>query len=129
MRIRFRLYSDGNTLGQGWWLDDIKLTNYCMATIGVSGNTELPKRFALEQNYPNPFNPNTNIKFQLPKKEFVTIKVFDVMGREVATLVNETKEAGYYSIEFNASNLASGMYIYKIEAGNFIDTKKMVLIK
>jgi hypothetical protein len=129
-RIRFRIQSDANTTGQGWYLDDIKLTNYCLAMLGVSGNnTQLPKTFALEQNYPNPFNPNTNIKFQLPKSEFVTVTIFDMLGRKVATLLNEQKEAGYYDMKFDGTNYASGMYFYKIEAGNFTDTKKMILIK
>jgi len=129
VRIRFRLTSDQSLVGQGWWIDDIRLNNYCIALIGVNGNSEIPLRFALEQNYPNPFNPSTNIKFQLPKQVFVTVKIFDVMGREVATLVNETKQAGYHSIEFNGTDLSSGLYFYKIEAGDFTDTKKMILVK
>jgi flagellar hook assembly protein FlgD len=96
----------------------------------VNGNSnQIPKTFALEQNYPNPFNPGTNIKFQLPKSEFVTVTIFDMLGKKVATLVNEQKEAGYYDIKFDGTNYASGMYFYKIEAGNFTDTKKMILIK
>jgi hypothetical protein len=129
VKVRFRAYSDPGVTSQGWWIDDIRLNNYCIATIGVNGNSEIPLKFALEQNYPNPFNPSTNIKFELPKQEFVTIKIFDVMGREVASLVNETKEAGYHSIVFNGADLSSGLYIYKIEAGDFTDTKKMILIK
>jgi carboxypeptidase T len=128
--IRFRLSSDNNTQNTGWWVDDIKLTNYCLATLGVSGNNnQIPKSFALLQNYPNPFNPSTSIKFQLPKSEFVTITIFDMLGRKVASLVNEQKEAGYYDIKFDGTNYASGMYFYKMEAGNFTDTKKMILIK
>jgi photosystem II stability/assembly factor-like uncharacterized protein len=92
-------------------------------------SNSVPVKYHLYQNYPNPFNPSTNIKFELPKQEFVTIKIFDVMGREVASLVNETKEAGYHSIVFNGADLSSGLYIYKIEAGDFTDTKKMILIK
>lgn len=130
VKIRFRLYSDQNTVGQGWWIDDIKLTNYCMAMLGVnSNNNKIPDRFALEQNYPNPFNPATFIKFQLPKQAQVSIKVFDILGREVVVLVNEVKQPGYYEIRFDGSSLASGMYFYKIEAGTFVETKKMVLIK
>ncbi len=128
-KIRFRLYSDGNTLGQGWWVDDIKFTNYCLATVGVLGNTNTPKTFALEQNYPNPFNPVTSIKYQLPRAEKVSIKVFDILGKKVANLVNENKEPGYYEVSFDASNLASGLYFYRIEAGSFTDTKKMILVK
>ncbi len=88
-----------------------------------------PETFELTQNYPNPFNPTTNIKFSIPKRSFVTLKVYDVVGREVATLVNQEKEAGTYNVKFNASNLASGMYIYTLTTGNFTSSKKMVLMK
>lgn len=130
-KIRFRLTSDNNTIpsGSGWWVDDIKLTNYCMGTVGVPGNTNIPKTFALEQNYPNPFNPATSIKYQLPSPERVSIKIFDILGKEVATLVNEDMEPGYYEVRYDASNLASGLYFYRIEAGSFTDTKKMILVK
>ncbi len=85
--------------------------------------------YELSQNYPNPFNPSTAIKFNIGQRNLVTLKVFDVLGREVSTLVNEVKDAGNYEINFNASNLASGMYFYTINAGNFSATKKMMLIK
>jgi carboxypeptidase T len=129
--IRFRLTSDANTQSSGWWVDDIKLTNYCMIANGVSNhNNEFPKMFALGQNYPNPFNPVTVIKYQLPIQSYVTIRVYDILGKEIATLVNnERKSGGYYEVKFDGSNLASGMYFYKIEAGTFSDTKKMILIK
>ncbi len=130
-KIRFRLTADDNTIpsGSGWWVDDIKFTNYCLGLVGVPGNTNIPKTFALEQNYPNPFNPVTSIKYQLPSPENVSIKIFDILGKEVATLVNETKEPGYYEVNYDASNLASGLYFYRIEAGSFTQTKKMMLIK
>jgi hypothetical protein len=80
--------------------------------------------YRLEQNYPNPFNPTTNITYVLPKAENVSLKVYDVLGREVATLVNEVKPAGAYTVPFNASNLASGVYFYKLQAGSFVQTKK-----
>jgi photosystem II stability/assembly factor-like uncharacterized protein len=99
-------------------------------TVGITPiNNEIPKGFVLSQNYPNPFNPSTNISFALPKSGFVTLKVYDMVGKEVATLVNESKTAGNYIIGFNASNLPSGVYFYKIESSNFVDTKKMLLIK
>ena len=85
--------------------------------------------YRLEQNYPNPFNPTTNITYVLPKAENVSLKVYDVLGREVATLVNEVKPAGAYTVPFNASNLASGVYFYKLQAGSFVQTKKMMLVK
>ncbi|MCW8817296.1 MAG: T9SS type A sorting domain-containing protein [Ignavibacteriaceae bacterium] len=89
----------------------------------------LPNEYALEQNYPNPFNPSTTIKYSVPNAENVQLKVYDVIGNEVATLVNETKSPGSYEVPFNASQLSSGVYIYSIRAGNFVETKKMILMK
>ncbi|MCS7053395.1 MAG: M28 family peptidase [Ignavibacterium sp.] len=88
-----------------------------------------PINYNLSQNYPNPFNPNTMIKFQIPVDAFVSIKVFDVLGNEVKTLVNEFKQAGFYEIEFDGSELSSGIYFYKLKTENFNDVKKMILIK
>jgi photosystem II stability/assembly factor-like uncharacterized protein len=88
-----------------------------------------PKKFALSQNYPNPFNPYTKINYELPITNYVSIKIYDVNGKEVAQLINQNQKAGYYTVEFNASNLASGMYFYRIQAGEFSATKKMILIK
>jgi len=88
-----------------------------------------PLSFSLEQNYPNPFNPITTIKFNLPEKEFVSLKVYDVIGKETAILLNEEKPAGSHSIEFNASKLASGTYIYKLQAGSNVEVQKMLLLK
>lgn len=87
------------------------------------------KEFHLEQNYPNPFNPGTVISYSLPQMEFVTIKVTDILGREVAALVNEVKPAGKFKVEFDASSLASGVYVYQIKAGTFITSRKMLLTK
>jgi len=88
-----------------------------------------PDRFYLYQNYPQPFNPTTTIKYQIPKTSFVTLKVFDALGKEVATLVNEEKTSRSYEVEFDGSNLSSGIYFYKLKAGNFFETKKMILLK
>lgn len=88
-----------------------------------------PFTYDLSQNYPNPFNPSTTISWQLKNDGLVTIKIYDQLGKEVATLVNEEKAAGSYEIEFNASELASGVYYYRINAGTFVDTKKMILMK
>ena len=96
----------------------------------VEGNqTNVPVSFELAQNFPNPFNPVTTIRYQLQKTGFVTLKVYDLIGREVATLVNEEKPAGRYEVKFDGTNLSSGIYFYRIRAGNFIDTKKFVLLK
>ncbi|HVN49261.1 MAG TPA: T9SS type A sorting domain-containing protein, partial [Bacteroidota bacterium] len=96
----------------------------------------IPDDYFIKQNYPNPFNPTTTISFSLPSKSFVTLKVYDILGREVSTLMNQEKEEGTYNVMFNASNLASGMYFYRIAATsldgsnkNFVETKKMLLLK
>jgi subtilisin-like proprotein convertase family protein len=96
---------------------------------GVTQTVEIPNYYSLSQNYPNPFNPSTNIKYTIPKADIVTLKIFDVVGREVSVLVNEMKQPGVYNVDFNASNLASGIYFYKIEAGDYSAVKKMMLIK
>jgi hypothetical protein len=88
-----------------------------------------PDEFALSQNYPNPFNPSTTIRFDIPISSFVTLKVYNIVGQEVATLVNEKREAGRYKIDFNASNLASGMYFYRLTADNFVSTLKFIFIR
>jgi hypothetical protein len=97
---------------------------------GIHNNiNDIPKSFDLFQNYPNPYNPITNIKFDLPKDIFVTIKIYDMLGREIKTLVNEYKNAGSYIVSFNGSELSSGIYFYRIQAGNYVSVKRMVLIK
>ncbi len=88
-----------------------------------------PTKFSLSQNYPNPFNPATSIKYEISSPQFVTIKVYDLLGREIATLVNEKKTAGEYKVEFSSANLPGGIYFYQLRAGDFVETKKMVLLK
>ncbi len=83
----------------------------------------------LENNYPNPFNPTTEIRYQIPKVSHVTLKVFDILGREVATLVNEQKSPGTYTVRWDASGVASGIYFYRMQAGMFVETKKMLLVR
>ena len=90
---------------------------------------EFRKVFSLSQNYPNPFNPSTVINYGIPKTSMVKITVFDILGREVGTLINDLQQPCSYSVKFDASNLASGVYMYKIQAGDFTDTKKMLLVK
>lgn len=112
-----KIYSDGGSLSKS------KIKE-------VSWNGSLTvKEYSLVQNYPNPFNPRTNIKFQLPKSGFVTLKVYDILGKEITTLINEDKAQGQYEVNFDASSLASGVYIYTINAGDFNSTKKMILVK
>src|SRR5205085_12490134 len=98
--------------------------------VGISNhNNEIPSTYSLAQNYPNPFNPSTQISFGLPKTGHVELKVYDIAGREVATILNEIRQAGNYNVEFNASEFASGVYFYTIRSNDFTETKKMVLIK
>ena len=104
--------------------------------LGVTDSTylgvdeyEYPVSFSLGQNYPNPFNPVSRISYSLPYPSLVKLKVFDLLGNEIATLVNEEQSAGKYEIEFNGSNLASGIYFYRIIAGDYTAVKKMLLLK
>jgi hypothetical protein len=94
-----------------------------VVTVGV------PKKYAISQNYPNPFNPTTKIDFEIPNDSKVSIKVFDILGRKITSLVNGFIEAGYHTIEFDGSNFASGMYFYRIHTNGFEKVKKMVLLK
>ncbi len=89
----------------------------------------LPEEFYLSQNYPNPFNPSTKIQFWISDFGFVNLKVYDILGKEIATLVNEEKQAGNYSVEFNAAELPSGVYFYQLKADSFVETRKMLLLK
>ncbi|MDP2362134.1 MAG: T9SS type A sorting domain-containing protein, partial [Ignavibacteria bacterium] len=92
-------------------------------------NNLTPSELYLSQNYPNPFNPSTTINFSVPKLSFISISVYDVLGNEIAILVNEEKPAGTFELTWNAENLPSGIYFYKLKTGNFIDTKKMILLR
>ena len=95
----------------------------------VAHQSSSPATFRLEQNYPNPFNPTTNVSFVIGHSTFVSVKVFDVLGREVGTLVNEVKAPGSYSVQFDASNLASGIYFYRLATPTFVQTKSMSLMR
>jgi hypothetical protein len=97
-------------------------------SLGIKKET-IPNKYNLEQNYPNPFNPTTIINYSVPKSGFVTIKVFDVLGREVTTILNENKPAGNYKVEFNANKLTSGVYFYRMESGSYSQTNKLILLK
>ena len=108
--------------------EEITISNSAINKLMVSGDF-IPDKYALEQNFPNPFNPTTTIRYQLPKESKVVIKIYDVLGSEAMELLNDQKEAGIYEVEFNASNLSSGTYIYRIIAGDFVETKKMILLK
>lgn len=107
------------------WCVQVTFQTYLGGLVTV----EVPNHYSLSQNYPNPFNPSTKIKYGIPKAGNITLKVYDLLGKEVATLVNETKQQGYYTVEFDAIDLSSGVYFYKITAGNFTAIKKMLLVK
>jgi hypothetical protein len=123
-----------NSLG---WGEFSEVRTFDVIITSVEEDNQLPVEFSLDQNYPNPFNPATTIKYYIPELSFVTLKVHDVLGSEVAILVNEEKAVGYYEIEFNASSLASGIYFYRLQAGDpstgsgqgFVETKKMLLLR
>jgi hypothetical protein len=110
-------------------IDDTLMLKNQITNVEDQGNLILPKEYKLEQNYPNPFNPTTKIKYSIPTNDFVSIKVYNLVGEEVATLVNEEKSIGNYEVDFNAAALSSGVYFYRIQAGSFIETKKMILLK
>lgn len=103
--------------------------NFNTLLTDVENETQLPKEFALIQNYPNPFNPSTTLTYHLPKTANVVLKVYDVLGNEIATLVNEEKPAGVYDVEFNGSGLSSTVYFYQLKANQFVETKKLALLK
>ena len=98
-------------------------------TVSVEDELPLPTEFRLEQNFPNPYNPSTTIQYVIKERSSVELVLFDVLGREVEVLVNEEQDAGFYKVNFNAGRLASGIYFYRLQAGSFVDTKKMILLK
>ncbi len=114
--------------GNDGTIDD---TLYIANTVDVEyeGNLLTPNEYNLAQNFPNPFNPTTTIRYSIPQRSNVSLKVYDVLGNEIATLVNEEKVSGVYTATFDASTLASGMYLYRLQAGNFVETKKMILLR
>lgn len=95
----------------------------------ISGKKNIPTEFHLQANYPNPFNPSTNIKFHLPKSTSVTLSVYNTIGQQVTTMINRRMNSGTHTVQFNGSGLTSGMYIYRITAGEFTDSKTMMLLK
>jgi hypothetical protein len=137
-KVRFQLKSDGGVSADGWYVDDIGILIYTIPTSSEDDAITVTK-FNLEQNYPNPFNPSTSIKYAISNKQFVSLKVYDVLGNEIAFLVNEEKPAGIYEVEFSAIggsasggdtyNLSSGIYYYRLVAGFYVETKKMILLK
>jgi hypothetical protein len=133
----WELYNDGSygdftTSTPNWGLDiDLWIAAYYKkgTTTGVEDLAAIPQQYSLEQNYPNPFNPSTTITFSLPQRSKVTLKVYDILGRQVAELMNEEAAAGKHLLRWNAKGLASGTYFYRLQAGDYTDIKKMLLLK
>lgn len=130
----FEYYDSGNDAGAIWiGLDGSNKRVYFdrfNAVVGVKKNQNgIPQKYSLGQNYPNPFNPATKIDFALPKDEHVTMKLYDILGREVVLLIDKEFKAGNYTIDFNASFLSSGIYFYELRAGSYVETKKMMIVK
>ena len=127
-RIRFRL--DASDDDDDIYLDEIRVSavSGSLTTIDLVNSTK-PNSFVLHQNYPNPFNPTTIIKYSIPIESFVSLKIYDLLGREIMTLVNERKQKGSYQVQFDGKNLASGLYFYSLRATDFIETKKFILMK
>ena len=115
-----------NSLG---WGEFSEVATFTVNIVSVEEDNQLPVVFSMEQNYPNPFNPNTKIKYSIPDLSFVTLRIYDVLGNEITTLVNEEKPVGSYEVEFDATSLSSGVYFYRMKAGSLVETKKMVLMK
>ena len=115
-----------SSMVEGGFLADTLLRG---TVVSVAGHAAIPTEFALEQNYPNPFNPTTKIQLTIPNRRWTTVNVYDILGRKVVTLLNEVKDPGTYTIEFDGSNLSSGVYFYRLEAGDFKQTKRLLLLK
>ena len=116
--------------GLGYWVKVLQSGKIILSSTGTEVcESGQPSTYSLSQNYPNPFNPSTDVSFVISHSSFVTLKVYDVLGREIAVLVNERKQPGEYKITWNAYDMPSGVYFYRIVSGEFIDTKKMVLIR
>ena len=122
----FNLKFEMSTKGFVCWTDSTRLT---VPVEGVEAQEPLPTAYALRQNYPNPFNPSTTIKYELPTSANVSLSVFDMLGREVSVLVNERMDAGVHEVKFDGSNIASGVYFYRLQAGDFVQSRKLTILK
>ena len=132
VRVRFRFISDSTQAHvlPGWYIDDLRIIpDVEVQSVIAVNELALPRQFMLLQNYPNPFNPTTMINYQLPMTCEVDLSVYNILGQKVATLVAERQQAGSYKVEWDASKIASGVYLYRIEAGNFTDVRKMIIMK
>lgn len=122
---------DNPSVGSSYFLDDFEFAGETPVSVEIENKSDI--KFNLAQNYPNPFNPSTIISYSIPSESFVTLKLYDIMGKEIATLVNEEKPAGAFTVQFDANSIGdkmtSGTYFYQLVAGDFVSTKKLVLIK
>jgi hypothetical protein len=126
---RFHFISDDQNTDIGVLIDDIAIYRESPVTAVQEVTEEIPFVYSLTQNYPNPFNPSTTIEFALPKSAFVTLKIYNLLGEEVATLIAEQRAAGIHKFNWDARGLASGVYLYRLEAGDFMQTKKLILMR
>lgn len=130
LKIRFNFVTDAGVPGDGYYFDNFRVVNYTDTITSLTPvSSSVPDKFRLEQNFPNPFNPVTNLEFGIPDLGFVSLRVFDALGKEVAVLVNETLSPGNFKTEFNGTDYPSGIYYYRLEAGSFSEVKKMILLK
>ncbi len=127
IQLGFYLVSNGHAEDNGWYIDDVSINGIITGIDGA--DPEIPVKFLLSQNYPNPFNPSTTIRFSLPRAAQVRLTVFNVLGQQVTELLNERKPAGEHTVTFDGRNLSSGVYYYRIEAEEFREVKKMVLVR
>lgn len=107
----------------------IHIAVFSLTFLGASQQNAIPDNYTLSQNYPNPFNPTTKISYAIPKESFVKLKIYNMLGNEIATLINEDQEAGFYSIRFDASDIPSGIYFYRLQANDYTLTKKLTVLK
>ena len=130
LKIRFNFVTDAGVPGDGYYFDNFKVVNYIDTITSVNFvSSSVPDEYRLEQNYPNPFNPSTQLEFGISDLGFVSLRVYDALGKEVAVLVNENLSPGSYKTEFNGANYPSGIYYYKLETGSFNEVRKMILLK
>ena len=126
-------YNKLELLHQNWngseWINFDKYSYSYIPITSINENLSSVNSYSLSNNYPNPFNPTTNIQYSISRRQFVSLKVYDILGIEIETLVNEEKSAGNYELNWNAANLPSGVYFYRLQAGDFVQTRKMTLLK
>ena len=131
------IWTSGTLVGSGTYVMPDSLNEFTAARVYLTYNNatdveienSTPEYYNLSQNYPNPFNPSTKIQYSIPSNQIVQLKIYDILGKEITTLVNKEQSAGTYEVNFNANNLTSGIYFYTIKAGNYTDTKSMILMK